>query len=286
MTKAIARQHFKTIIVNGFYHWGFLPMRINRFFGFVAGFFLIALLANGAFSMSQRIVMQTVPSSHETGLAVTPVDAPVENPAAQVSRVTSSPAATSSGSTAENAAAAMEADIIRVAPGKSEIVRLDRDAASIIVGSPSHARVLLDSPRTLIIVPGMPGATSFQVLDADGAVVLEKYVIVAAPQQRYMRIRRLCGDGNTGNCAESATYYCPDGCYEVRSPSEQEATSPSRPPASGNNTPLMASDLNNPPNAPGAPDVAVPMPDNTNSEAVLGESAMDDVPEDSNEGME
>jgi hypothetical protein len=119
-----------------------------------------------------------------------------------------------------------KAEPIRVAPNQSEIIKLERDAVSIVVTNPEHARVLLDNPRTLIIVPNLPGATSFKVMDHAGDVIFERDIIVSQPKRDYMRIRRLCANGESSCTQNQAVYYCPDGCYEVRTPSEDEAATP------------------------------------------------------------
>lgn len=107
-------------------------------------------------------------------------------------------------------------DLIRITPDKTKIVRLNQDAASVIVTNPAHASVLLDSPRLLVVMPRVPGSTSFTVLNARGQIILEKTVIVSATAKpKYVRIRRMCDNGGTGGCVPTAYFYCPDGCYEV-----------------------------------------------------------------------
>jgi hypothetical protein len=103
-------------------------------------------------------------------------------------------------------------DALRLTSNKDQIIRLDQDAASVIVNNPAHATVLLDSPRLLIIMPRTPGATSFKVLDDKGEIILQKDIIVTNAQPKYVRIRRMC---NGGACVPEAYFYCPDGCYEV-----------------------------------------------------------------------
>ncbi|NCC21508.1 MAG: hypothetical protein EOM26_03490 [Alphaproteobacteria bacterium] len=103
---------------------------------------------------------------------------------------------------------------LRLTPDKSELVRLNADAASIIVGNPAHANVLLDSTRLLVVVPRTPGATHFTVLDAQGQVIMQRHVIVASPKERYIRLRRTCSMGGE-NCAQTSVYYCPDMCHEI-----------------------------------------------------------------------
>lgn len=107
-------------------------------------------------------------------------------------------------------------DIIRITPDKTKIVRLNQDAASVIVTNPAHASVLLDSPRLLVVMPRVPGSTSFTVLNSKGQVILERTVIVSGlAKQKYVRIRKMCDNGGTGGCVPTSYFYCPDGCYEV-----------------------------------------------------------------------
>jgi hypothetical protein len=107
-----------------------------------------------------------------------------------------------------------EEDALRLTPNKNKIIRLDQDAASIIVNNPDHASVMLDSPRLIIVMPRLPGTTSFTVLNSAGETILQKDVIVTNVQPQYVRVRRVCASGDTA-CTPAAYYYCPDGCYEV-----------------------------------------------------------------------
>jgi hypothetical protein len=110
---------------------------------------------------------------------------------------------------------AADESTIRLTPDKTKIVRLTQDAASVIVTNPAHASVLLDSPRLLVVMPRVPGSTSFTVLNKQGQIIAEKTVIVsAAAKAKYVRIRRMCDTGGAG-CVPTAYFYCPDGCYEV-----------------------------------------------------------------------
>ncbi|MBI3440771.1 MAG: pilus assembly protein N-terminal domain-containing protein [Proteobacteria bacterium] len=97
---------------------------------------------------------------------------------------------------------------------RDALLRLDQDAATVIVNNPAHVSVMLDSPRLLVLMPRQPGATSFTVLGNQGEVILRKDVIVSNVQSKYVRIRRICG-ANDASCSPAAYYYCPDGCYEV-----------------------------------------------------------------------
>lgn len=98
-------------------------------------------------------------------------------------------------------------------PDKSSIVRLDRPAASIVVGNEAHMSVFIDTPRTLIIVPRAPGASYFSVLDADSRIIMQRHVIVG-PSDQYVRVRRSCGTDS--HCESTSVFYCPDGmCHPV-----------------------------------------------------------------------
>ncbi len=103
---------------------------------------------------------------------------------------------------------------VRLTPDKSELIRLDSKAASIIVGNPAHLSVLAESAETLVLVPRQPGATYITVLGQNGDVIMARHVIVASPQKKYVRIRKSCAGGAEG-CQTTQVYYCPDMCHEI-----------------------------------------------------------------------
>lgn len=104
-------------------------------------------------------------------------------------------------------------EAIKLTPDKSEIIKLDRPAATVIVGNPNHVSVLAESSNTLILVAKAPGATHFAALDNQGNVIMARHIIVASPQKKYIRIRRSCA--TTENCQPTQVYYCPDMCHEI-----------------------------------------------------------------------
>ena len=113
---------------------------------------------------------------------------------------------------------------LNLMPDKSELVRLDREASSIVVGNSSHVSVLLDAPRLAVVIPRSPGATYFTVLDKDGNVIMQRHVIVAAPKKNYVRVRRSCSGDNGGEgCQPTSVYFCPDMCHEIGSGDTQES---------------------------------------------------------------
>ncbi len=105
--------------------------------------------------------------------------------------------------------------MIRLTPDKSELVRLDENAVTVLIGNPLHLSVLLDSPKLMVLVPRTPGSTTLTVLGARGKVIMQRHVIVASPKQKYVRVRRSCINADGADCAETRVYYCPDMCHEV-----------------------------------------------------------------------
>jgi len=104
---------------------------------------------------------------------------------------------------------------VRLTPDRTEMVKLDEDANSIIIGNPAHLNVLLDNPRLLLLAARQPGATQLTVLNREGKVIMQRHVIVSGPKEDYIRIRRSCINGGSG-CQPTTVYYCPGICHDVR----------------------------------------------------------------------
>ncbi len=107
-----------------------------------------------------------------------------------------------------------KAPAIHLTPDKSELLQLDVDAASVMVGNPNHLNVVAESAKTLVLIPKAPGASHFTVLDQKGHVILQRHVIVASPKENYLRIRRTCNGGDEA-CQTTSMYYCPGMCFEI-----------------------------------------------------------------------
>lgn len=103
-----------------------------------------------------------------------------------------------------------EQTVINVSPEGPQIVRLAEDAASVIVGNPTHATALLENPRTLIISGNQAGMTGLIVLGRNGEAILDARVIVGALSKDFIRINRACANGAEG-CLPVSMYYCADG---------------------------------------------------------------------------
>lgn len=129
------------------------------------------------------------------------------------------PAASPDAAAAAPNAAGMEGEthpVLRVTPDKSELVPLDREAASVIIGNPEHISVLLDSPKLAVVIPRSNGATYFTILDREGKVIMQRHVVVGSPKKNYVRVRRSCNNVPQGTpCQPTSVYFCPDMCHEV-----------------------------------------------------------------------
>jgi hypothetical protein len=104
---------------------------------------------------------------------------------------------------------------ISLTPDKSQILTLDKPARSIIVGNPAHLAAIMDSTTRLVLIPRAPGATYFMVLGENGEVIMQRHVLVDAPKEHYVRIRRSCALAGGGNCAPTEVYYCPGMCHQI-----------------------------------------------------------------------
>lgn len=109
---------------------------------------------------------------------------------------------------------------IKLSPDKSKLIRMNKTVAKVIVGNPTHLAVLPSDKNTIVLVGRTPGATSFTALDDKGNIVMQRQVLVAPPQNDYVRIRRTCAASEQDNCQETKVFYCPDTCHNVALPNE------------------------------------------------------------------
>lgn len=129
--------------------------------------------------------------------------------------------------------------IVRLTPDKSELIRLDDAATSIIVGNPAHVNVIADSSKTLVVIPRKPGATHFTVLGKQGQVIMQRHVIVASPKEDYVRVKRTC-TGDDDGCEKTSVFYCPDMCHQINIEEEQAETTVDNSNANNNGGPESA----------------------------------------------
>ena len=118
---------------------------------------------------------------------------------------------------ANQKAALADMPMLRLTPDKPQTILLERDAVNVLIGNDTHLHIIPDTSRNLILMPRAPGTTYFTVLDANGGVIMQRHVVVAAPKRDYIRIRRACPAGDR-DCVPYSMYYCPDICHEMAVP--------------------------------------------------------------------
>ena len=158
-----------------------------------------------------------------------------------------------------------EIEPLRLTLDKPEIVRLDRDAINVIVGSNENLRVVPDTNKNLILIAKKPGSTYFRALDSNGKVIMQRHVIIGSPSKNYIRIRRACANG-AQNCKQYSVYYCPDMCHEVdvvqdasgpvSALPQETAGAPAPAGAQGTNTGTNGTEGNTPTTTPATPEPA------------------------------
>ena len=112
----------------------------------------------------------------------------------------------------------MDADgyypLYRLTPDKIKIISLPEPASSIIVGNEQHLNIFFDTSDRAALVPRQPGASHFQIFNAEGKMIVGGHAIIASPDSDYVRVRRSCA-GAGENCEEMSVYFCPGMCHDV-----------------------------------------------------------------------
>ena len=127
-----------------------------------------------------------------------------------------------------SAASAREGRAIQLAPGRAQVVPLPADAGAVVVGNPANLTAMLDTPRTMILVPHQPGLTSLTVLDRRGEMMLNSDIVVTAKQSGSVNVVRSCTEDSKG-CKPVTTFYCGAGCIEITPPEAGKPPSESMP---------------------------------------------------------
>jgi hypothetical protein len=109
------------------------------------------------------------------------------------------------------------------------IITLGEDAGSVIVGNPTNAYVILETPRRILVNAGAPGMTRLTVLNGNGKTILNRNLVIGAGGNGIIRIQNACINDDGGNCQPDITYNCGEGQRCNR-------TMPSAPPQSGGNS--------------------------------------------------
>jgi hypothetical protein len=105
-------------------------------------------------------------------------------------------------------AAAPETHVpFRLKPGKYQTVTLDAEAGDITTDD--HPEIVTGVPyghNQVALYPHKPGAAHITIRDKRGAPIMSRYVVVADPEVKYIRLAK--GD-------KTSVYYCPNMCYET-----------------------------------------------------------------------
>lgn len=87
-------------------------------------------------------------------------------------------------------AAPAGAAALDVAMDHARIVRIDREAATIIIGNPSIVDASVHDARTVILTGRSYGSTNVVILDEGGAVLLDENVTVTGDEANSVRVYR------------------------------------------------------------------------------------------------
>lgn len=104
--------------------------------------------------------------------------------------------------------------LYRLTPDKIKIIKLPEPASSIIVGNEQHLNIFFDTSDRAALVPRQPGASHFQIFNAEGKMIVGGHAIIASPDDDYVRVRRACSAGSEG-CEDMSVYFCPGMCHDV-----------------------------------------------------------------------
>ena len=105
---------------------------------------------------------------------------------------------------------------IVIKPDSPVILKMDNDVGSVIIGNPDYVRAIVDTPRTLILMPESSGSTTLSIMGASGETLLEKRLIVSpADTANYLAIKRACINSDMTECVPLSLYYCPDRCHAI-----------------------------------------------------------------------
>lgn len=98
---------------------------------------------------------------------------------------------------------------------EAHIVKLDKAAASVIVGDPTIADVSLEDPNTVILFGKSPGETNLIVFDSNHKLVVSASVTVTPEVARHVSII-----GPVGGAPNETLYACGNRCVRILSPSD------------------------------------------------------------------
>jgi len=105
---------------------------------------------------------------------------------------------------------------VTLTPATARVLRLDRDASSIVVADPTIVTTRLINPSTLILIPNNIGQTNLIVLDEDSELVLSSRVVVSGRGSNLVNVQRNCMDA--AGCIPAQVLQCDGGCVSITPP--------------------------------------------------------------------
>jgi Flp pilus assembly secretin CpaC len=103
------------------------------------------------------------------------------------------------------AAPAWAAETLSVRMNQNAALRLAGPARSVVVGNPAIADVTMLDARSLVVVGKAYGVTNLMVMDAAGRTILDRQVVVTAPDSAMTYFKG----------GKPQTYACADRCEQV-----------------------------------------------------------------------
>ncbi|GGD05370.1 pilus assembly protein N-terminal domain-containing protein [Aureimonas glaciei] len=98
---------------------------------------------------------------------------------------------------------AMASERLQVSVDHARILKIDRPAASVIIGNPSIVDITVHDSHTLVLTGRSYGITNIVVLDSDGGSIIDEEVAVRSFEKGTVRIYRQ---------AERTTLACLPNC--------------------------------------------------------------------------
>ncbi len=108
-------------------------------------------------------------------------------------------------------------NIVEVTIDTAQLLELQVDSATVLIGNPGIADVSVNTPKTIFVIGLTIGETNLVVLDRMGKVILESNIVVLPKADRHVTIHR--GSGSIQNLS----------CYPHCSATASSGSTPSSP---------------------------------------------------------
>jgi Flp pilus assembly secretin CpaC len=106
---------------------------------------------------------------------------------------------------------------IQVIMNQAKIVKLTKDASTIVIGNPEIVDATVQDPRTVVLTGKGFGVTNLVILDEAGAPVVDDFIYVSRSDERSLRVFR-----RSKVSTLSCTPFC-EGAYKSAAESTSEA---------------------------------------------------------------